>query len=257
MRVLNFKLFVLFVTIQGLGSCSFTDYQINKLVVRQLPITPEIQEDTVLSIFIAPYRQHIDEILDAPLSYAPELLSKTSGTLNTNIGNLMADIVLEQTTGLMLKKGLSGVDLALLNFGGIRSVISPGPVSERTAYEVMPFENTIVVVELTGQPLQEMIEYLVDEQVAHPFSGLKLKLNPDGSLLEAQINNLPVDYTKTYRIATSNYLQGGGDGMVFLKFGLNPIETGYLIRNAMTDYFRKTDTLRTKTDDRFIQISPK
>ena len=257
MRVLNFKLIVLFITIQVLGGCANSELKLKEITVQQIPVTNGITANDSIANFIVPYRNHINEVLDAPLSYSPETLSKQSGMLNSNIGNLMADIVREQTDFLMQKKGLPKVDMSLLNFGGIRSVISAGYVSERTAYEVMPFENSIIVVELTGEPLKEMIDYLMREKVAHPFSGLVIILNSDGSLQQASINERPIDFSKTYRVATSNFLFGGGDGMDFFKSGLNPLETGYLIRNAMTDYFRKTDTLRAHIDNRFFQIPVK
>jgi 2',3'-cyclic-nucleotide 2'-phosphodiesterase (5'-nucleotidase family) len=257
MRVLNFKLFVLFVTILSLASCAFSELKLNEIAVSKLPVTDTVIKNDAVENFIAPYRDHINEVLDKPLSYSPETLSKQSGSLNTKIGNLMADIVREETNYFLEKKGMSEVDMSLLNFGGIRSGITAGHVSERTAYEVMPFENTIVVVTLSGKPLTDMIDYLVREKVAHPFSGLMIILNPDGSLKEAYINERPIDFSKTYRVATSNFLYGGGDGMDFFKAGTNLLETGYLIRNAMTDYFRKTDTLKAKIDNRFFQTSLK
>jgi 2',3'-cyclic-nucleotide 2'-phosphodiesterase (5'-nucleotidase family) len=129
-----------------------------------------------------------------------------------------------------------------------------GPVTERTAFEVMPFENTIVVVHLNGETLQKLIEYLVAQKTAHPISGMQLILNPNGSLKSASIQGNPIDFNKSYAVATSNFLMGGGDGMTFFSESSEIYETGYLIRNAMIDYFKSTDTLKTAVDDRFYQL---
>jgi 2',3'-cyclic-nucleotide 2'-phosphodiesterase (5'-nucleotidase family) len=118
----------------------------------------------------------------------------------------------------------------------------------------MPFENTIVIVTLDGVALKELIEYLTVNSTPHPISGIQLVLNRDGTLNSSSIRGNAIDFEKKYRVATSNFLAGGGDGMIFFKSDHTPLDTGYLIRNAMTDYFKRTDTLRTKPDNRFYQI---
>lgn len=255
MPVLNSKLFVSFVTIWWVLACSGPSKGVLEISVSQVPIDSTIQPSDSMLNFILPYQKHVNEVLDAPLSFAPEQLSKKDGALNSSLGNLLADLVLQQANNLNRRKKGIGVDLALLNHGGIRNIISAGPVSERTAYEVMPFENSIVIVPLTGKGLQDLIDYLVQNSVPHPISGLQLVLNPDGTLKSAEIQGKSIDFQKKYQVATSNYLAGGGDGMNFFKSGETLYETGYLIRNALTDYFKRTDTLRAKPDDRFYKIT--
>ncbi|WKX75411.1 hypothetical protein [Zobellia laminariae] len=65
---------------------------------------------------------------------------------------------------------------------------------------------------------------------------------------------MPLEEDKTYYVATSNYLVNGGDSMVFFEDAVNITNTDYLIRNAMIDYFKKTDTLKPVIDNRFIKL---
>lgn len=217
-------------------------------------IDSTLAADDSVAAFVKPYHDRVNHVLDAPLAFAPKLLSKKDGELNSSLGNLLADIVLQQADALSRKQTGTGVDLALLNLGGIRSVISAGPVSERTSYEVMPFENTIYLATMKGKAVRDLVGFLVAAGEAHPVAGLQIVLNADGSLRSVNIGGQPFDEDRTYTVATSNYLVGGGDGMDFFSQAESTRDTGYRIRNAMTDYFRQTDTLRAAVDDRFIKL---
>jgi 2',3'-cyclic-nucleotide 2'-phosphodiesterase (5'-nucleotidase family) len=206
-----------------------------------------------LEAYIAPYREHVSEVLNAPLCYAPETLSKTDGTRNSSMGNLMADILLQQADKVLSMRENIRVDIAIMNHGGIRTAISKGPVSERTAYEVMPFENGLVVTAMKGQTVGRMVEFLRKAEVPHPISGMKISLDSKGNLESLLIQGKPLDPEKRYYVATSDYLVGGGDGMTFFQEHEALYKTDYKIRNALVDYFKEIDTLRSGVDDRFTQ----
>ena len=256
MRYLYLKLFVVFITII-LSGCRHTPPVLERIDASQVRIDSTLIPDDSLAAFIKPYHDHVNEVLDTPLSYAPALLSKKDGRLNSSLGNLLADIVLEAADTVFRRQAGIGIDFAVLNNGGIRSVISAGPVSERTSYEVMPFENTIYVVAMRGKAIRDLVAFLIAAEVPHPIAGMQIVLNPDGSLQSVNIGGKPFDEDQTYYVATSNYLVGGGDGMGFFRDGTEAQDTGYRIRNAMTDYFRRTDTLRATVDDRFIKLPEK
>ncbi|MGJ8685824.1 MAG: 5'-nucleotidase C-terminal domain-containing protein, partial [Nonlabens sp.] len=126
--------------------------------------------------------------------------------------------------------------------------------SSRTAYEVMPFENSIVVAELKGSSILKMASYLRDSGRAHPIAGLQLTLDAENEIQSISIQGKPLEEDRTYYVATSNYLVNGGDSMVFFEDAVNITNTDYLIRNAMIDYFKKTDTLKPVIDNRFIKL---
>lgn len=254
MRVLYFQLIVIIITITTIAGCREASPRLQHIQASQIRIDNTAAPDDSVAAFIKPYHDRVNEVLDAPLAYAPALLSKKDGALNSSLGNLLADIVLQQADALSRKQSGTGVDFALLNLGGIRSVISAGSVTERTAYEVMPFENTIYLASMRGKAVRDLVGFLVAAGEAHPIAGLQIAVNPDGSLRSVNIGGAPFDEDRTYTVATSNYLIGGGDGMDFFTQAESTRDTGYKIRNAMTDYFRQTDTLRAAVDDRFIKL---
>ncbi|MBC2840772.1 5'-nucleotidase C-terminal domain-containing protein [Robiginitalea sp. SC105] len=237
-----------------MASCRQGPVHLSGIRASQTVIDSSLSVDDSLDLFIAPYRDHLEAELNAPLAYAPETLRKNDGTLTSSLGNLLADLVLEQTDSLRVLQGNPPVDAVVLNAGGIRNIISRGPVSQRTAYEVMPFENTIFIVPMQGAPVRELISFLTANRKPHPIAGLEIVLAPDGSLASVNIGGQPFDEERTYYIATSNYLYEGGDDMAFFRHGGTPEDTRYKIRNAMVDYFRRIDTLRSSADDRFFQM---
>lgn len=247
----NYILICFFLLI--LNSCK-QENNLYKIESKQITILDSLETNPDIEAFIKPYREHVEKDLDSVLSYAVNTYSKTDGEFNTAIGNLMADAVYEEANPIFKNRTGHDIDIVLLNHGGIRSIISKGNVTTKTAYEVMPFENAVVVVELKGQQVLEMINYLAKAKRAHPISGIKLILDKDFKVKLATIKSEPIDMNKTYFVATNDYLYLGGDNMSFLKTNDSLYNLDYKIKNVLIDYFNKKDTLNPKIDDRFIQI---
>lgn len=249
---MNRNFFFLYLIVIGLFSCK-QDYSLSKIEGRQIPISDTLKVHQDIEDLIKPYRDKVNSDMDSIISYAPETYSKSDGKLNTAIGNLMADIVYEQGNLVFNKRTGKDIDAVILNHGGIRSIISKGNITTRTAFEVMPFENNIVVIAMKGKQVDSMTNYLSLAKRAHPISKLKLTLDKDFNIVESMIKGKPVENEKTYYIATNDYLYNGGDGMRFFKPNDSLYVLNYKIRNAMIDYFKKVDTINPVKDDRFTQ----
>jgi 2',3'-cyclic-nucleotide 2'-phosphodiesterase (5'-nucleotidase family) len=256
---MNLKIqhFVIFVTLLSLCACKESSTQLSKISGEQIPISDTINAADSIDLFVAPYRNRINEVLDSTLAYAPKQITKNDGEYNTSAGNLMADIMLSEANPIFKARTGQEIDFVVSNHGGIRSIISEGNVSARTAYEVMPFENSIVIVALKGKDVRDLVSFLINAKNPHPVAGIQIILNKNETLKNVNINGLPFDENRTYNVATSNYLADGGSNMGFFKDGLKTINLNYFIRNAMIDYFKKVDTLTAKVDDRFIKLEQK
>ena len=210
--------------------------------------------DKAIEAVIAPYKINLDKSMNEVLTYAVDTYSKRDGDYNTAIGNLMADAVFELRNPIFNSRTGNDLDIVLLNHGGIRSILSKGEVTTKSAYSLMPFENSVVVVPLKGSVIMEMTNYLKAFKKAHPISGLELVLNADNSYRKILIGGKTVDPEKTYYVATNDYLYNGGDRMDFLKKSDTLYDLNYKIRNVLIDYFTKHDTLNPKKDLRFIKL---
>jgi len=254
---MNSKYFYLLILLFAFSACKNNIGETSSLIQikgQRIPVNNLITPDPEIEAYIKPYSEHLYNTLDSILAYNPKSLNKNDGELNSALGNLMADLVIEQANPIFKSRTGNSIDIVLLNHGGIRSGIGKGPVTTRTGFQLMPFENEIVVVQLSGNKILEMIDYLEKSKTSHPISGMELKVDKDFHTISAIINNKPIDKNKTYFVATSGYLQQGGDNMNFFKDPIALFKLDYKLRNAIIDYFKKVDTLKTSVDNRFIQI---
>ena len=227
--------------------------QLFKAETSRIEINSEINIDSTILKFIEPYKKNIEKDLFTTFAYSPYTLDKKDGELNTAIGNMMADAVLELSNPVFNLKKNKNIDFVLLNYGGIRSIISKGNINEKTAYNLMPFENEVVVTKLIGNDIYKLIDYLRTVKRAHPISGLKLELDENYELINAKINNKNIDIKNYYYVATSDFLLNGGDKMDFFNKSSENTFLDYKIRDLLIDYFIKIDTLKPKIDNRFIR----
>tara|TARA_B110000093_G_scaffold177044_1_gene213407 strand:- start:926 stop:1681 length:756 start_codon:yes stop_codon:yes gene_type:complete len=221
---------------------------------QNISINKDIESVKYVEDVIAPYKVNLDKTMNEVLSYSVDTYSKKDGDYNTAIGNLMADAVFELTNPVFQSRTGKNIDLVLLNHGGIRSILPKGNVTTKTAYNLMPFENSVVVVPLKGSVIMEMTTYLKAFKKAHPISGLELVLNANNSYRKILVGGKIVEPSKTYYVATNDYLYKGGDRMNFLKKSDTLYDLNYKIRNVLLDYFSKNDTLKPTIDKRFIKL---
>lgn len=237
----------------ALSGCKQQPYAKAEIQGERIAIDSTLEADLEIEDFIKPYKEHLNKTLDSSLVYNPEAMNKSQGELNTAIGNLMADIVMQQAGPVFEKRSGNKIDMVLLNHGGIRAGLDKGELSTRDAYALMPFENEIVVAELKGEKMQEMLRYLERAKTAHPVSGIQIEMDKNYKIIKANIDEQPIDSAKNYFVATSDYLQQGGDNMNFFLDPENLYQTDYKLRNAIIDYFKATDTITSRKDQRFIK----
>ena len=219
-----------------------------------IEINQQVLSDSSIVKYYLPFKKNLEEsLMNTPISYSPETYKKNDGELNSTLSNMFADATYEMSNPVFNKMSGENIDIVLLNNGGIRSIISKGNISEKTAFELMPFENSIVVLELSGFSIIKMIDYLRKVKLQHPISGLQITLNNDYSVNEVKINGVSIENEKKYYVATTDYLLEGGDKMYFLAETTKTTGINYKMRDILIDYFKKYDTIKLKSDNRFIR----
>ena len=243
------KQFVLILTFALLLSCGGKKYFVTKIEGKKISIENSVTESTEIENFVKPYRESIDKDLSQVLSFAPETLDKT-GTWQTPIGNFLSDITLEKTQPIFEKRENKSIDICLLNHGGIRSIIPSGNVTARTAYEIMPFENTTIVVGLKAEQIEEIVSYIISEKKPHPLSGMSFTIDKNNNPTSILVNNKPLEKNKIYYVVTSDYLVNGGDNMTFFQKGVEKYNLDYKLRNVLIDYFKTNKEIKANTNIR-------
>ncbi len=237
------KWFVLFLTIQLFAACGTTGLRNTRIEAHKTTINAALPEDAALKNYIAPYRDTLTAALSTVLAYAPETFDKSKGKWNTTIGNMLAEAAFKKADSVFFSKEKRHADACMLNHGGIRSVIPKGPVTLRTAYEVMPFENSVMIVALKGTQIRQMADYIAREGRPHPLAGITITLNTEGLVTGIAIQDEPVQNDNTYYIASIDYLITGGDNMTFFATNEGVYDLNYKLRDLYIDYFKETDAL--------------
>lgn len=215
------------------------------------PINGSITEQQQATELIAPYKQQLDAEMNEVLVISFEEFPKEKDKAQTKLGNLVADLSFE----IAQKIYADTIDFCLLNFGGLRTSLPKGEITRGKVFELMPFENELVVVTIDMQNFHNLVGY-INKIGGQPISG-DLKLNFKGSLSNITRSKNTVRKTRTtVKVLTSDYLANGGDNM---KFFLNPIKTekvGIKLRDAIIKYCieqnKEGKQLVGKLDDRIV-----
>ncbi len=151
------------------------------------------------------------------------------------LGSWIAD-VMRDAAGRAVQ---SPVDFAFTNGGGIRNGLPAGDISEANLLEVVPFDNTIVVLRLDGRQLDRIAERMASSGGGFPISGGEIVANEDRVLERVLIGGRQLDPNRIYIVATSDFLVDSGD-FFGLKAELGAvIDTGVAIRDAMVEEVRR------------------
>lgn len=191
------------------------------------------EKDPAIDSVIAFYRASLEETMEQVLAYSAQVMERGSpeGLLN----NFVADLIMEAGQEIYVPDDGKPIDFTLLNYGGLRTSIPEGPVTRGRIYELMPFENEMVVITLTPEKTATLFEYLAKAEVGMPVSGIHLMVE-ENEVKDVRINDAHFDEGRNYKILTSDYLAGGGDDMVFFLDPVNYELLGKRIRDAIIEY---------------------
>jgi 2',3'-cyclic-nucleotide 2'-phosphodiesterase (5'-nucleotidase family) len=164
------------------------------------------------------------------------------------MGNLVVDAMMEEAK----------TDLAMSNFGGIRAEMKSGAVTQRDVFKVMPFDNKIVVMKVSGSFIKDLIEERVaGNSTGMLVAGLRVVIDknlPNGERVTSlEIGGKPYDPDHIYLLAISDYLAEGNSGFqLLLKVDEQYIaQSGVSIRDAISNYIRAHTPIKPNLDGRF------
>lgn len=211
--------------------------QATALVVDSL-ITP----DPAAEAFIQPYKAKLNASLDSIVGYAAREMEKKM--VESGIGNFVADLTQEAAQ----EQSQLPVDLGVVTIGGLRVPLAAGPIRLRDIYELMPFENRILILRLTGEQTRALFEFAAEQKIV-AISNSRMQVR-DGKPVEILINGKPFDPSRSYTVATSDYLAGGGDNMALFRDAERVSNTNLLLRTAIINKIAQLNEEGKKVDAR-------
>jgi len=205
----------------------------------------------------------VDKIQSVNAEIEEEVVAKTDIVLDgeranvrtgeTNLGNLITESLLD----------ISGADVALTNGGGIRTSIDVGDITKGEVLTVLPFGNTVRVIELTGADLIAAVENGIDSypeaKGAFPhIAGFTVEFDSTkeaGSrVVSLKVGGVEVDKTATYTLATNDYLVSGGDGYSMFK-GKKVVAEFGAMDEVLIDFINKNGTEKGELTGRIKDIA--
>ena len=202
---------------------------------RYLPVGEAIEEDPRLAALLKPYVDRMERALSRVVGRAEEtfhLEGMRQG--ETALGDLVADSMAWLT-------GYAGVDFALQNAGGIRAALPGGPITMKTVHELLPFDNTVVVLTMKGARVAALFERMASRPGGGGFlqvsKGVRLTLDRARGRSEGiVIGGAPLDPGRIYRVATNSFLASAGDGYVEFLNADDTYDTSVFQRDALIRY---------------------
>jgi len=195
-----------------------------------------VGEDPAVKAIVAARQAEVGEVFKTVVATAAADLNRGAADKESGLGSWMADCY----------KDWAATDAAFQNGGGMRADIPAGPVTLRHLFSVMPFDNSIVKLTMTGAQLRAALDHGVGSPRLVQVGGLTAEFRrkkPRGERLGAvTVGGAPLDDAKTYSVATLDFLVEGGDGYEFGKAATKE-PTGELARDVLRACAEKQKTI--------------
>lgn len=220
-------------------------------------VDESIPDDPTTAAIVAPFRVKVSALDVVVGTLDVELKKKGIG--GGTLGNFVADAMRQRAEQVLGRSVL----LAVTNSGGLRrNAIAPGQLRAADIYELLPFENALVTVELNGEQLWRFLQVIMARGDAQSGAVLSYRKN-DADNLELVSASLgpqqnEINKTATYTVVTIDYLVKRGGDYSVLQEAKNVRPLNLTMRDAVLDYVKAETaakrSIRTQLDGRFQSV---
>ena len=223
-------------------------YKVRSTKWKRIEVTSALDSkpnSTALAI-IAPYKISVDSVMSPVLGMSRVAMSARRP--ESLLSNWAADVMVEGSTAT----GLPVADMGLVNIGGLRNNMPEGVVTCGDIILISPFENKLVVLEMKGKHMLELMRNIAAVGGEGVSSSVRIVISKDKKLINASINGQKISRKRTYTIATLDYLAEGNDKMYALKKAKKRHEIGLKTRDVLMESVIKHRIINSKIEGRII-----
>ncbi len=211
------------------SSCQ-THFTATSVRYKDYKINPTSHQSNQLDQLLQPYSDSVNKSMNIVIASTSTGLEKKQP--ECTLGNVMADAMLNMGEQHLQSK----IDAAFVNYGGIRlPSVAPGNITLGKVFEMAPFDNIIVIQQLSGKQVQQFADF-VSEKGGWPCSGISFQIRSKKAV-NIRIGGVLIEESKMYAVANIDYVANGGDDCELLK-NIPQLKNGYLFRDAIIDYFK-------------------
>ena len=214
--------------------------------IELIEVNGSLQHDAMENL-IAPYKAEKEVSMSVIIGESEETI--TVGKPESKLTNLIADILLTEA-----RKYIADTDMAVTNIGGIRRPLYEGNITIGDVFEILPFDNSLLVFEYKGSDILALADAIA-QKGGESISGMSLTINGEKAE-NVKINGQHIDSAKIYKVVTTDYLSWGNDQLEPLANYINSTPLNMMMRDAMFDYVTcatiNNQKISAKTDNRII-----
>lgn len=217
-----------------MGACSHKPSRVVSIEAEQVFIdsTFDAVQDSAYLVSLQPLKDSMDRMLNEVIGYVPEPMSAYQP--ESPLLNWAADAMLFPIRAKLPDRA----DFSVVNIGGLRCSWAAGDLTVRSIFELMPFENQVVILTLGGADVLLLADQMA-VQGGQGVSGMTYVINAKtGKAEDVRVQGKPVEAEKDYYVVTSDYLSGGADGMDALTLFKDREYTGIKMRGQFIDYVK-------------------
>ncbi len=223
-----------------------TRHRVQSFAWKRIEVTKEWDKHTIPEVkkIITDFKEKVDSVMEPTLGMSR--MHMTANRPESLLGNWAADMLVEESTAT----GLPRADMGLINVGGLRSSLPHGVITMGNIFLVSPFENHLVILEMKGKDLLELMQNIATvggEGVSH---GVRMEIDSEGHLLSVTLHGEKIKPRQTYTIATLDYLAEGNDKMYALRKRKKIHHTGLTIRSLMAENIIKNKIIESRLEGR-------
>ena len=203
-------------------------------------------QDSDYLVYLSPIKADLEAQLGAPIGYAPVALEVHQP--ECTMLNWASDALFEMAKQLCPEQ----VDMAVVNIGGMRCNWGAGDITFRHVFELMPFDNELIVLTMQGKDIIALCNIFA-QSGGQGVAGLRM-VAENGAVKSAKIAGKEVVLEAYYTVATSDYLSQGNDGMTPLKNHVEVWKSDKKIRDLYIDYIKQVKIIESTVDGRMNSI---
>lgn len=198
-----------------------------------------------------PYKEMLDKDMGRVISVSEVQMEKDRP--ESLLTNFLGDLLLEESKLVAEKKSLNLVpDVSFFNYGGIRTSVPKGEITVGKIFELMPFENELVFIELTGNNMKAFLDYVAGHG-GDCVGGARFTISGDKAE-NISIGGEMFNAEKSYWLATNDYVAAGGDGLSMFQNSLSFVDSDIKIRELIISNLQrkhdKGEIITAKLDGR-------
>ncbi|MEW5692375.1 MAG: 5'-nucleotidase C-terminal domain-containing protein [Candidatus Hydrogenedentota bacterium] len=202
-----------------------------------------ISDDSAMESLIAPYRDDLKKRVGIVIGYSDTIL--TGARPEGALGNFVCDVIKDYAD-----RNAGGADICLMNNGGLRRDIPLGEITIGTIYELMPFDNELVICFMDDKIVREFADELI-KVFGEPVAGIQV-LSENNIIKVIKVAGKDLEDGKLYRIATSDYLAYYGGDFPSLRKSKEIKRTGKFIRDILIEYFKDSGKVYSIIEGRIV-----